>query len=193
MTATAPRDAIPASLPMKIKPRTQPALRLAARFTACIACLLPLAATIVLATLSQGCESAESYAVASDIAPSEGGGENHGGDSDTPDNGGGSSDGYQTLAVAPATATLQKTSGSNTSQINFVDLSITPRSGYTYQWAVSDTSLGRLSQSSGDRVQYTASSYPSSGSAVQTVTVIGTSPGSSVRYRGTATITHLAP
>ena len=158
---------------------------------------LPLIALMALAALFQGCESAESYASETGVEPSEGGGGNNGGDNDgtDPDNDDGSVDGYRNLAITPPASTLTPTGGSNTSQIQFVSLSISPLSGYTYRWTLSDASLGTLSQKTGASVQYTASptSYPASGSVLQTITVTGTRSGADVRYRGTATVTHQAP
>lgn len=157
---------------------------------------LPLIAALAFSSLFQGCESAESYASETGVEASEGGDVSNGGDNggNEPDDDGGSVDGYRNLSITPASSTLAPTGGSNTSQINFVNLSITPLSGYSYQWTLSNAALGGLSQTTGSSVRYTAdpTSYPSSGSVLQTITVTGTSSGSSVRYRGTATVTHQA-
>ena len=91
----------------------------------------------------------------------------------------------QTITVTPATAT-------HTAVGTFTVLEITAVSGYTYTWSISNTSIGSLSPTTGNKVTYSTTTMPSSGSQIQTITVIGTSTTSSTKYKGTSVITQKA-
>ena len=88
---------------------------------------------------------------------------------------------YKTVTVNPATAT-------HTAAGTFTVLEINAVSGYTYTWSLSNTSIGSLSPTIGNKVRYSTTTLPASESQ-QTITVIGTKTGSSKKYKGTAVIT----
>lgn len=139
----------------------------------------------LVATILIGCESAD---VETGTTTTTGNSSSNGTNDDTPSDGNQSngSTNYKTLAVAPS-------SGVHTTIGNFTILEISQLAGYTYVWSLSNPSLGTLSPQQGTKVTYMTTSIPSTGSAVQTITVIGTKAGSSVKYRGISTITHQAP
>ena len=96
--------------------------------------------------------------------------------------GGSSSGTEQTITVSPASATHSAVG-------TFTVLKITAVSGYTYTWSLSNTSIGKLSTTTGSETSYTTTTMPASGSQTQTITVVGTSTTSSTKYKGTAVIT----
>lgn len=137
-------------------------------------------AILALSALFQGCESAESYAAEKDIPADMA---NHNGEN----NGGSGGDfEYRALAINPPSA-------EHTSVGNLTVFEVAARAGYTFSWTVSDNTLGTVSPSTGTRVTYSTRRIPSTGTLVQTITVIGTRSGSNIRYRGTATVTHQTP
>lgn len=128
--------------------------------------------------LFQGCESAEVDEASAAAASSSNG------SSDGSSSGGTTT---QTIDVDTGnTPSIHRTTG------DFTILKISPESGYTYKWTLSNSNIGNISSTTGNDVTYTSTYIPPSGSLQQTITVTGTRSGSSVIFQGTSVITHQA-